>query len=63
VTSNRGVRRVAEFRANSGYGISERKDDFELIPLALIFLVVLLVGGLVVHLNPPKKPHFWSPIS
>jgi hypothetical protein len=58
VTSNRGVRQVAEFRANSGYGISERKDDFELIPLALIFLVVLVVGGLVVHLNPAEEATF-----
>jgi voltage-gated potassium channel len=48
---------IAEFRANGGYDLWERNADFVLIPLALIFLVVLLVP-LVVHLTPAGQTAF-----
>jgi voltage-gated potassium channel len=51
--------RVAEFRANGGYDQWEGTADFVLIPLALIFLAVLLIP-LAVHLTPREQAAFFA---
>jgi len=48
------MRSLAEFRANDGYDLWERDADFVLIPLALIFLFVLLLP-LVADLTPVEQ--------
>jgi voltage-gated potassium channel len=49
--------RAAEFRANGGYDLWESNADYVLIPLALIFLAVLLVP-LAVNLTPRERAAF-----
>jgi len=46
--------RAADYRANGGYEAWERSADYVLVPLALIFLAVLLIP-LVVHLTPQEQ--------
>lgn len=46
--------RAAEFRAKGGYELWESNADYVLIPLALVFLAVLLVP-LAVHLTPREQ--------
>ncbi len=49
--------RAAEYRANGGYEAWERSADYVLVPLALIFLAVLLIP-LAVHLTPQEQAAF-----
>lgn len=49
--------RLAEYRAHDGYAAWERNADYVLIPLALIFLAVLLIP-LAVHLTPAEQAAF-----
>jgi voltage-gated potassium channel len=49
--------RLAGYRAHGGYDAWERNADYVLIPLALIFLAVLLVP-LAVHLTPAEQAAF-----
>lgn len=49
--------RAADFRANDGYQLWEDNADYVLIPLALIFLAVLLIP-LAVHLTPAEQRAF-----
>jgi voltage-gated potassium channel len=50
--------RPAEFRANGGYKLWEDNADYVLIPLALIFLAVLLIP-LAVPLTPAQRAAFF----
>jgi hypothetical protein len=49
--------RAADYRTNGGYDAWERSADYVLVPLALIFLAVLLIP-LVVHLTPQEQAAF-----
>ena len=49
--------RAADYRANGGYEAWERSADYVLVPLALIFLAVLLIP-LAVHLTPQEQAAF-----
>ena len=49
--------RAADYRANGGYEAWERNADYVLVPLALIFLAVLLIP-LAVHLTPREQAAF-----
>ena len=49
--------RAADYRANGGYEAWERNADYVLVPLALIFLAVLLIP-LAVHLTPRAQAAF-----
>jgi hypothetical protein len=49
--------RAADYRANGGYEAWERSADYVLVPLALIFLAVLLIP-LAVHLTPREQAAF-----
>jgi len=49
--------RAADYRANGGYEAWERSADYVLVPLALIFLAVLLIP-LAVHLTPQERAAF-----
>jgi voltage-gated potassium channel len=51
------VGRLANYRAHGGYEAWERNADYVLIPLALIFLAVLLIP-LAVHLTPAEQAAF-----
>ena len=48
---------AADYRANGGYKHWERSADYVLVPLALIFLAVLLIP-LAVHLTPREQAAF-----
>ena len=51
------MRRPADFRENGGYELWEQNADYVLIPLALIFLAVLLIP-LAVRLTPREQAAF-----
>jgi voltage-gated potassium channel len=51
------VGRLANYRAHGGYEAWERNADYVLIPLALIFLAVLLIP-VAVHLTPAEQAAF-----